>query len=166
MRCSCPLTCLSIVAAETPRCEQPMAFLPPQAVRWWGARLMLSSEASGVQESKKVPPRFVTVYDAVEHLVRISDDKETLDWAGYNWPQPDEGQEHDNIMTEQHGPGPTTSEHCSDSVSVELIPVTTMSTIVRTPRPGSPIIQPLAWRYSTSLDALLLSPNLSFNRCS
>mmetsp|Transcript_48672 Transcript_48672/g.155520 ORF Transcript_48672/g.155520 Transcript_48672/m.155520 type:complete len:237 (-) Transcript_48672:96-806(-) len=43
---------------------------------------------------------------------------------------------------------------------------TTIVTIVRTPRPGSPSMRPQAERYSTSLDALDLSPIFSFSRCS
>mmetsp|Transcript_18895 Transcript_18895/g.52029 ORF Transcript_18895/g.52029 Transcript_18895/m.52029 type:complete len:268 (-) Transcript_18895:323-1126(-) len=42
---------------------------------------------------------------------------------------------------------------------------TTMSTMVRTPRPGGPSITPHASRYSTSLEALDLSPSLSLSRC-
>mmetsp|Transcript_110495 Transcript_110495/g.330562 ORF Transcript_110495/g.330562 Transcript_110495/m.330562 type:complete len:236 (-) Transcript_110495:492-1199(-) len=41
----------------------------------------------------------------------------------------------------------------------------TISMMVLTPRPGCPSITPHASRYSTSLDALDLSPSLSFSRC-
>ena len=68
-----------------------------------------------------------TVYDAVEHLVRISDDKETLDWAGHNWPQPEEEPEHDGTRLGRHGSGHDASadDDVADIGSVELIsPIT------------------------------------------
>ena len=41
----------------------------------------------------------------------------------------------------------------------------TISMMVGTPRPSSPIIQARAPRYSTSLEALAQLPSLFFRRC-